>query len=534
MRNIILVLFGILGFALTTQAKRSFLWEDFSRLSRADQKRYLGVMEKLYVELEEAQKMPLKGGKSSKKKYNGYWNTSPVYKESFLQTFLFSLAIAAEGGKVWCFNNGVIAEVPECKRETNWGFVMTDHIKPLLDAGISHACGEPALDKPQPCGILGLQSDYTLACSQNKTKSCIESGDKTALVNLIQACAEKKPNGDVVVKEQTTVEFQKDGKTEKKELKCKIISDYMKAQFENMTKHCNPTEGSPSAVPQVVNICKTAQSEITAIVDKAKVEGPQTAGESRKLLVLGDQHMLNDNFGGELHACLSKAKLDVKAVARENATPAWAADNPGKASVLKTGNANESCIENVQDQGRLLTCKRRNALNEPEKTLQGLLGDAEFQADTVVVALGDGLIDKIGTASEAEVKTQFETMIKSLKEKNKGCILVTPTSPAGENAKKTPEKAKKIIEAIKAANLAASGGDAGKLYCSVIDSHDLMASQKVQGKEHFKPREGGDGIQLHDDDYKEWAKRSCEEIQKNLKPLTPAPPAPPRGTTEAT
>ena len=467
-----------------------------------------------------------KGKNKKGKKKRGFKKSTAFEYEQLLNELLFSVAIAAEGDArgLWCFNNGVIAQVPECVPANRWGFVMTPHLATLQPAGITHACGEPAIDKPQPCGLLGLQADFTLACAANDTRACIASGaGHGPLVSLLQAC-----KGDN--KDKVKMEYEKEGKKESKEISCQPVKDFMKSQLDAITAHCNPSGGD--AVKAVMEVCRLAQTEITGILQKAEtVTGPQVTEQTKKLLIIGDGHMLNDNYGGALHTCLSSARMNVKMVARERSIPSiWTSGDHssiGEAAtaVYSTGNANESCIANGEGEARTLACKKRPTLEDSEKKLETLLTNPQHQADTVVLAMGDALIKKegeTGTINEAEIKAQYETMIAPLKAAGKGCIIMTPTLPAGDKSIKTRALITKITAAIKDANKAASGGDERNLYCSVIDGADLMEAQKVQGKDHLPERPGGDGFQLTDENYKTYASRSCEEIQKAMQPRAAA------------
>lgn len=529
---------------------------DLEGLSYQDTKRYLGVLEDLYVGLE-------KHKRSHKKKKRGLRSRyREIFKNAQFWNLLISQAIAETSDLQVCFNNGVIAEVPSCgDRSNNWGFDMAAPLKELSDAGLKSSCGQspeageaPSSDvsgiPSQSCGLFGITKDFTLACSKNNSRDCMKQLDRGALTQLVRGCMDlKKKQGkkgsDTKDKNASAANQPLKLKvSDKVEVDCNLINKHIEEQLLKMTKHCFD-EGKVNS--SVKNICQRSfcmaediafnelnlkpkeKSEEAASTDDKKTKQPslETTNSKdkakNKVLFLGDSHLTYSNFSGALQTCLSEDKILSQQMGVENGTPGMlTGDEAVEGSVYqfdsdKSGIA-ASCLKSTKGGKEVFDCKPKK---QKVKTIKELMSDESNSPETTVLLFGDSFL-KDGKLNAAEMEAQYKKMLLQVKERNKKCVVLTPPLPVGESKNKTSEHVKQMNEIIKKINVSQNSQGQSEAICHVIDSSDLLQAQRESEKPHLKSVEGGNGINLGEEDYKAWAKGVCDEVKKIEKPQSVA------------
>ena len=497
------LVFGLVSFSLSASAKQNFYAEDFYKMNRVEKRRFLGVMHKFFIDVDEVERKYSHKAKK-KKRLMKYYN-------SFLFNMFFSVA-DAEGKKI-CVNNGVIAEIGENQclagrgkgKNSNWGFDMTPHLALLQEAGITSSCdgtsrqGEVPL---QACGLIGLKDDLTLACSRNNTMDCKKAGgDGSNFLKLYEACvgsdgalkAEKIPNP--VDKE--------------KEISCAPLKEHFDEQLSMMNKHCNGSTaeeiGSQMAVALNAVCTETLGLYTNTVEGKIDVTGPQADTAVENLLVAGGPGVNDPNFGGALNHCLMKEKK-IKGIKQIAIMPVKK-DAKGKETVEVV--SVEGACDMTSGAGGKKSYKCNKRTSKKIAADEGLNPFADMKdSDSALFVFGNESLSKLREitetyeeeikaagkvdspkavkAEEDRVKAIADAMgayekniaavVEQLSGSTKSCFIAAPPLYKSDDREKFASIFK---ESIDKANLKGTKPDRNT-YCTLIDSNDHL--NKIETK----------------------------------------------------
>ena len=471
-----LKIFLLILFCLPAFGKQSFQLADFYELDLVQTKRYLGALEQLALELESVEQKKAKKYKSPRSRYKELFKNA-----SFWQYLIFVAEANSAAEKAICFNNGVIREVHSCQKsssnpkERNWGFDMSSYRGLFEKAGLKVRCdgSNGGGDIPlQSCGIFGLRSDLTIACSRNSTKSCLgeesndpkDKFDRSAAVKIIRGCLseqKKIQSGNFKdfqnsLKTDVEISLQTDTK-EQKRIKCQPIMSHLEEQMSLMTQHCRE-QGKVSR--SVRRICQKARCLADEII-MSKEENALSLSEAiapRNFLVVAGEKLSSEKEQKSFLGCMKKQKLHARII--KNAK--LSSDELHREIWSKSEKIKESPDMVVLAPGNELL---KDFVAEQEKFTKNKSG----KQDKAFISLREA----------------YKKKIQSIRDSGRGCVLVIPET---EDVKLLNDLKRLVIEP------ANRNPKLRRSQCSVVSGNDLKKS-------------GGEGL--------------CQEMAFRFQPRSP-------------